>query len=52
MDNEEKKYKMIKDFVDKNMTNKNRLCVSLNLSIRQVNRLILSYKEKGKAGFV
>jgi transposase-like protein len=34
------------------MTNKNRLCVSLNLSIRQVNRLILSYKEKGKAGFV
>ncbi|MGL5895486.1 MAG: ISNCY family transposase [Lactococcus lactis] len=52
MDNENKKYKMIKDFVDKGLKNKDRLCVSLNLSIRQVNRLIERYKEKGKAGFI
>lgn len=52
MDNENKKYKMFKDFVEKGLKNKDRLCVSLNLSIRQVNRLIEKYKEKGKAGFI
>jgi hypothetical protein len=52
MDNENKKYMMIKDFVEKGLKNKDRLCVSLNLSLRQVNRLIERYKEKGKAGFV
>ncbi len=49
--NELKKYEVIKDLVDHN-GNKKRASLKLNLSIRQVNRLINIYKEKGKSGFV
>ena len=49
--NELKKYKAIKELVDHG-GNKNRAAVNLGLSIRQIQRLIKTYKEKGKSGFV
>ena len=49
--NEKQKYDVIKDLVDHN-GNKNRAAKKLGLSRRQVDRLIIKYKEKGKAGFV
>ena len=49
--NEQEKYEVIKELVDHN-GNKNRACERLSLSKRQVNRLIIIYKEKGKSGFV
>lgn len=49
--NELEKYNVIKELVDHN-GNKHRAALKLNLSIRQINRLILIYKQKGKAGFV
>ena len=49
--NEQKKYEVIKELVDHN-GNKNRAAEILGLSIRQINRLIIIYKEKGKSGFV
>lgn len=49
--NELHKYEVIKEFVDHG-GNKHRLCTKLDLSLRQVNRLIKIYKEKGKAGFI
>ena len=49
--NEKLKYNYIKDFVDHG-DNKHRLVVTLSLSLRQIDRLILVYKQKGKAGFI
>ena len=49
--NEQEKYEVIKELVDHN-GNKNRACKKLNLSRRQIDRLIITYKEKGKSGFV
>lgn len=49
--NEQLKYETIKELVDHN-GNKNRASEKLGLSKRQINRLIIIYKEKGKAGFV
>lgn len=49
--NEQEKYNVIKELVDHN-GNKNRASKRLNLSRRQINRLIITYKEKGKPGFV
>lgn len=49
--NEQEKYNVIKELVDHN-GNKNRAAMKLGLSIRQINRLIIIYKEKGKSGFV
>ena len=49
--NEQEKYEVIKELVDHN-GNKNRACEKLGLSKRQINRLIIIYKEKGKSGFV
>ncbi len=49
--NELEKYKIIKDLVDHG-GNKNRAAVNLGLSMRQIQRLIKKYKEKGKSGFV
>ena len=48
---EQNKYKIIKELVDHN-GNKNRAKEKLGLTIRQINRLIKIYKEKGKSGFV
>lgn len=48
---EQNKYEIIKELVDHN-GNKNRAKEKLGLSIRQINRLINIYKEKGKSGFV
>lgn len=48
---EQDKYEIIKELVDHN-GNKNRAKEKLGLTIRQVNRLIIIYKEKGKSGFV
>ena len=49
--NEQEKYEVIKELVDHN-GNKNRASKKLSISRRQVDRLIIKYKEKGKAGFV
>ena len=49
--NELEKYKIIKELVDHN-GNKNRASEKLGLSRRQIDRLIVIYKEKGKSGFV
>ena len=49
--NELKKYEVIKELVDHN-GNKNRASKKLGISRRQVDRLIIKYKEKGKSSFV
>ena len=49
--NELERYRVIKNVVS-GKTTKQRAEVVLNLSRRQINRLIIRYKEKGKAGFV
>ena len=48
---EQKKYDVIKELVDHN-GNKNRASQKLGISRRQIDRLIIIYKEKGKSGFV
>ena len=48
---EQKKYDTIKDLVDHN-GNKERAATKLDITKRQVDRLIIKYKEKGKSGFV
>ena len=48
--NELLKYETIKELVDHN-GNKNRVAQKLGISRRQVDRLIIIYKEKGKSGF-
>lgn len=48
---EKEKYEVIKELVDHN-GNKNRASKKLGISRRQIDRLIIIYKEKGKAGFV
>ena len=49
--NELEKYNVIKNLVDNN-GNKNTAAIKLNLSRRQIDRLIIKYKEKGKSSFV
>ena len=49
--NEYHKYSIIKNLVD-NGGNKNNAAIKLNLSRRQIDRLIIKYKEKGKSGFI
>ena len=49
--NEQEKYEVIKELVNHN-GNKNRASKKLGISKRQINRLIIIYKEKGKSGFV
>lgn len=49
--NEKEKYEVIKELVDYN-GNKNRASKKLGISRRQINRLIIKYKEKGKSGFI
>ena len=49
--NEQLKYETIKELVDHN-GNKNRASEKLGLSRRQIDRLIIKYKEKGKSAFV
>lgn len=48
---EQKKYKVIKKLVDEN-GNKDRAAMTLNITRRQVNRLIIAYKTRGKDAFV
>lgn len=48
--NELEKYTVIKELVDHN-GNKKRAALQLGLTLRQINRLIITYKEKGKSGF-
>ena len=49
--NEKQKYEIIKELVDHN-GNKNRAAMKLNLSRRQIDRLIIKYKETGKSAFI
>lgn len=48
---EQNKYDVIKELVDHG-GNKNRVALKLGISKRQVNRLIIKYKEDGKSAFV
>ena len=48
---EKEKYDVIKELVDYN-GNKNRAAMKLGISRRQVDRLIIKYKKKGKSAFV
>ena len=48
---EQEKYEVIKELVEHN-GNKNRASEKLGISRRQIDRLIIIYKEKGKSGFV
>ena len=48
---EKQKYEKIKEYVDHG-GNKNRIALQLNISRRQVDRLIIKYKEKGKSAFI
>ena len=48
---EQRKYEEIKNLVDHG-GNKKRVALKLGISVRQVNRLIIIYKEKGKFGFI
>ncbi|MCZ3670335.1 ISNCY family transposase [Lactobacillus gasseri] len=47
----EEQYKVIKDLIDHN-GNKHRAAKKLGISVRQVNRRIKQYQDKGKAAFV
>ena len=49
--NELYKYQVIKKLVETN-GNKNRAALMLNRSVRQINRMILGYKSKGKEFFI
>ena len=49
--NEKEKYDVIKELVNHN-GNKNRAAKKLGISKRQVDRLIIKYKEKGKSAFI
>lgn len=49
--NKKEKYEVIKKLVNHNV-NKNRANKKLGISKRQIDRLIIIYKEKGKVGFV
>lgn len=48
--NEQFKYEKIKELVDHN-GNKKRVALELGITVRQVDRLIIKYKEKGKSRF-
>ena len=49
--NEEKKYKIIKKLVETN-GNKKRAAIELDVTVRQINRMIAGYKAYGKEFFV
>ena len=49
--NEKEKYDVIKEYVNHG-GNKNKIALKLSISTRQVDRLIIKYKEKGKSAFV
>lgn len=48
--NELEKYEKIKELVDHG-GNKKRVAQKLGITVRQINRLIIKYKEKGKSRF-
>lgn len=48
---EQKKYEVIRKLVD-TQGNKDRAAMTLGMTRRQVDRLIIAYKEKGKAAFI
>ena len=49
--NEQEKYKVIKELIDHNC-NKNRASKKLGISRRQIDHLIIKYKENGKSAFI
>ena len=49
--NEQEKYKVIKELVE-HSGNKNRASKKLGISRRQIDRLIIKYKENGKSSFI
>lgn len=48
---EDKKFRVIKNIIDKG-GNKKRAALKLGVTLRTINRLIIVYKESGKAGFI
>ncbi|MGI6329357.1 MAG: ISNCY family transposase [Bacilli bacterium] len=49
--NEQKKYEIIKKLVEQGGS-KNRVALQLSLSRRQIDRLLIIYKKRGKSGFI
>jgi transposase len=49
--NEKEKYEVIKELVDQK-GNKNRAAMKLGISRRQIDRLIIKYKENGESAFI
>ena len=50
--NEQKKYEVIKALADHANPNKQRAAITLNCTVRHVNRMLKGYKEQGKAFFI
>lgn len=50
--NEERKYEVIKSLADHGYRNKKRAAIELGCSIRTINRLIKTYRTRGKEGFI
>lgn len=48
---EQEKYETIKEYIDHGGS-KNKIALKLSISRRQVDRLIIKYKEKGKSAFI
>ena len=50
--NEQKKYEVIKALADHANPNKQRAAITLNCTVRHVNRMLKGYKEQGKTFFI
>ncbi len=49
---EQKKYEVIKALADHPTPNKQRAAITLNCTVRHINRMLKGYKEQGKAYFI
>ena len=50
--NEQKKYEVINALADHPTPNKQRAAITLDCTVRHVNRMLKGYKEQGKAYFI
>ena len=49
---EKKKYEVIKSLADHPTPNKQRAAITLNCTVRHINRMLKGYREQGKAYFI
>ena len=49
---EQKKYEVIKSLADHPSPNKERAALTLNCTVRHINRMLKGYREQGKEFFV